>query len=206
MRHIVNIIFIAICFSNCGHSLKTIEIKNASGIVIAQYKIDSDSLKQGEAKIYDDEGKLFDLSNYLDDQLTGKRVIYYKNGSIDTEENYKNGILEGPYTQYHKNGNVMQTGSYIEGILAGEVTTHFENGSKKETVTFENNIENGPFTEYYENGKKQWEGTYLNGDNEFGLLTEYDSSENVIKKMNCDSLGMCRTIWTKEEGDITPSF
>lgn len=206
MRYFYSLLIVSLCFANCKQSSNIIEIKNEQGIVIEQYQIDADSLRQGEAKVFDDEGKLFDVSNYVDDQLSGKRTIYYKTGSIDTEENYKNGVLEGNYTQYYENGQVMQTGSYIGGILSGAVTTNFENGSTKEMVTFENNIENGPFTEYYENGKKQWEGTYLNGDNEFGLLIEYDTLENVIKKMNCDSLGMCRTIWTKEEGDITPSF
>lgn len=68
-----------------------------------------------------------------------------------------------------------------------------------------NNEENGPFTEYHENGQKAWEGTFLNGDNEYGLLQQYDEAGTLIKKMNCDSLGVCTTIWTLKDGDITPS-
>lgn len=206
MRYLIFILLVTIAVFSCTNSVNTIEIKNEAGIIVEQYQIDSDSLKTGESRVYDDEGELFDLSNYVAGKLEGKRTLYYKGGAIDTEENYSNDILEGAYKQYHKNGNLMQTGTYTNGVLSGEVISYFENGKIRESVTFESNLENGPFTEYFENGKKQWEGTYRNGDNEFGLLIEYDSLENMIKKMNCDTLGMCRTIWSKEKGDITPSF
>ena len=195
-----------ILYVSCSQSTKTIEVKNDAGVVTEQYQINADSLKTGEAKVFDDEGKLFDLSNYVDGKLNGKRTIFYQDGSIDTEEHYDNDVLVGDYKQFYKNGQLMQTGSYTEGVLEGQVVSYFDNGAMRESVTFAENIENGPFIEYYENGKKHWEGTYRNGDNEFGLLMEYDSLENVIKKMDCDTLGMCRTIWTKEKGDITPSF
>jgi len=206
MRLLLFLFLIVILFSNCEKSLKTIEVKNDAGIIVEQYQIDADSLKIGQAKIFDDDGDLFDLSIYSDGKLNGKRTIYYKDGSIDTEENYTNNVLVGEYKKYYQNGKLMQTGTYTEGVLDGQVVSYFENGELRESVSFVNNIESGDFVEYYENGKKHWEGTYRNGDNEYGLLIEYDSLENVIKKMDCDTLGMCRTIWTKEKGDITPSF
>lgn len=206
MKYAIYIFLLCLICWSCDTALKTIEIKNNKGVVIEKYQIDSDSLKTGEAKIFDDEGKLFDLSNYTKGKLNGIRTIYYKDGSIDTEENYIDDVLVGVYKQYHKNGNAMQTGSYTDGVLTGEVISYYEDGKMRESVTFVDNIEDGPFAEYYENGMKHWEGNYRNGDNEFGLLLEYDSLENVIKKMDCDTLGMCRTIWTKEKGDITPSF
>jgi len=206
MKYSVYIFLLVFGCWGCGGSQKTIEVKNDGGVVIERYYIDSDSLKTGEAQVFDDEGKLFDLSRYERGKLNGNRTIYYKNGSIDTEENYADDVLIGAYKQYHKNGNLKQTGSYSNGILEGEVISYFENGKIRESVTFVDNIESGPFAEYHENGNKHWEGTYRNGDNEFGLLIEYDSLENVIKKMDCDTLGMCRTIWSKEKGDIAPSF
>ena len=48
---------------------------------------------------------------------------------------------------------------------------------------------------YYENGQIHWKGTYLNGDNEFGLLEEWDSLGTMIKRMKCDSMAVCRTFW-----------
>lgn len=206
MRYYTFIILAIIVLQSCDQSLKTISVKNDAGIIIEQYQINADSLKTGESKAFDDDGDLYDLSNYQDGKLTGKRTIYYKEGSIDTEENYINDVLVGEYKQYYKNGTVMQTGSYTDGVLDGQVISYFEDGTKRESVTFLNNTENGPFTEFHENGKKHWEGTYRNGDNEYGLLIEYDTLEKIIKKMDCDSLGMCRTIWSKEKGDITPTF
>ena len=191
---------------SCAPSTQKIEVKNDAGIVVESYQITADSLKVGEARIFDDEGKLFDLSNYVDGKLEGKRTLYYKDGAVDTEENYANDVLVGEYVQYYKNGSPMQKGNYENGVLSGEVVSYYESGEIRESVTFSDNIENGPFTEYHPNGKKQWEGTYLNGDNEYGLLIEYDTQENMLKKMQCDSLGMCRTIWSKEKGDIAPSF
>ena len=58
-----------------------------------------------------------------------------------------------------------------------------------------NNEENGPFSEYFENGQIQWKGTYRNGDNEYGILYEYDSLGTPIKIMKCDTQAICRTIW-----------
>ena len=72
-----------------------------------------------------------------------------------------------------------------------------------ERVTFEGNEENGPFEEYHQNGQIQWKGTYLKGENEYGLLEEFDEIGEPIKRMMCDEMAICKTIWTKENGDIT---
>ena len=68
-----------------------------------------------------------------------------------------------------------------------------------EEVLFKDNEENGPFVEYYDNGEIEWKGSYLNGDNEFGILEQYDRTGVLIKKMECDSLGACITVWIKDE-------
>ena len=54
------------------------------------------------------------------------------------------------------------------------------------------------FEEYYTNGKIKWKGSYRNGDHEYGLLEKYDSTGVLVKKMECDSLFICRTVWKKE--------
>jgi antitoxin component YwqK of YwqJK toxin-antitoxin module len=73
-----------------------------------------------------------------------------------------------------------------------------------EEVTFINNMENGPFKEYYKNGQIKWEGNYKDGDNEYGLIQEFNEQGQLIKKMNCGRYKgeyICQTIWTMDEGD-----
>jgi antitoxin component YwqK of YwqJK toxin-antitoxin module len=134
--------------------------------------------------------------------LEGTRILYYENGKKEIEENYINGVMEGEYKSYYLNGEENVVAQFKNGVMTGMVKRYFESGTLMEEVTFEENEENGPFKEYYENGQIQWEGNYLNGDNEFGLLTHYNESGVIIKKMQCDSNAICQTIWTPEKGDI----
>ena len=90
--------------------------------------------------------------------------------------------------------------------MQGLIKSYYPEGPLKEEVTMVDNEENGPFTEYYKDGTKEWEGTYLNGDNEFGLLKHYNDKGVLIKKMMCDSLAICSTIWTLEGGDVKPKI
>jgi antitoxin component YwqK of YwqJK toxin-antitoxin module len=93
---------------------------------------------------------------------------------------------------------------YNRGVLEGDVLKYYPEGAIMEKVSFKNNEENGTFEEYYNNGIVHWRGEYLNGPNEYGLLEEYDEQGILLKKMMCDSNAVCRTIWTKENGDIVP--
>lgn len=205
MRIFILILFTGLWLS-CSTGLEKVSITNEAGTLIEEYMITKDSLKSGLAKVFDSDGKLFETANYENGVLQGIRTIYYPSGKKEIEENYIDGMLEGTYNSYYENGVVKQSTVYKQNEVEGKFDSYYENGQLKESVSYADNQENGPFVEYYENGKKKWEGNYLNGDNEFGLLVQYDSLENVLKKMMCDSLGMCRTIWTPEKGDISPEF
>ncbi|MFM2393988.1 MAG: hypothetical protein RLZZ546_1970, partial [Bacteroidota bacterium] len=70
----------------------------------------------------------------------------------------------------------------------------------KEVVSFIHGNEDGPFEEYYENGKIMWKGSYkMQNDEprEYGSLDSFGMDGQVAKKMFCDSLFLCRTIWRK---------
>jgi antitoxin component YwqK of YwqJK toxin-antitoxin module len=154
-----------------------------------------DSLKEGKFEKWYEGGKLYEESNYVRGKLEGPRTIYYETGETEIVENYKAGILEGDYTAYYKNGTIKVYSKYVNNVLTGEFLKYYPSGQINEKVMMENNMENGPFEEYYENGKLKWKGTFKNGDNEFGLLENYDSTGVLVKKMMCDSLRICRTIW-----------
>jgi len=88
--------------------------------------------------------------------------------------------------------------------MNGLLKRYYDTGTIQEEVTIVKGMENGPFKEYYAGGQLEWEGSYLNGDNEDGLLVQFAEDGSTIKKMQCNN-GVCRTIWTEKDGDITPS-
>jgi antitoxin component YwqK of YwqJK toxin-antitoxin module len=113
------------------------------------------------------------------------------------------GAFQGAWKTFHENGQLKLEGEYIDNKMEGLWKGYYDNGGLKEEVHFKGNEENGAFIEYYKNGKLKAEGAYLGGDNENGLLKLYDETGELIKKMDCKK-GVCRTIWTKEDGEVTP--
>lgn len=175
------------------------------GTVKEIYTINKEGLKDGMFKQYRKDGSLLEESEYEDDKLSGTRKMYFPDGKqVEIEELYKDDVMVGKHVVYYPNGAKLIESNFVDGKMTGILTKYFEDGNIMEVVTFEDNVEQGPFKEYYANGQVQWDGNYLNGDKEFGLLTQFDESGQLIKKMMCDSLGVCQTIWTPEKGDIDP--
>jgi len=178
--------------------------KDDQGRVTEKYNINDDSLKHGLYEAYINGAKV-EEAHYDNGKLQGTRKIYRSNGAIEIEEQYDNNVISGKYKTFHLDGTLSQEANYVDGVMQGELKSYYQNKQLKEVVTMVNNEENGPFVEYHENGQKSYEGNYLNGENEYGLLQQYDESGVLIKKMTCDSLGVCTTIWTLKDGDIAPA-
>ena len=188
---------------SCGKVLDTVNIRNQDNVVVEKYFIDKDSLKQGVyLSFYDNGIDTFEFSYYENDLLEGPRIIYYESGIPEIEEFYLSGVLDGPFKTFHTNGGIELSGAYKLGVLSGVLSKYYVSGSILEEVYFSENIENGPFKEYYENGSLKWSGSYLNGDNEFGELKNYNEAGELIRIMYCDSQAVCRTTWTIEKGNI----
>lgn len=166
-----------------------------NGVLLETYEINNDSIRHGITKKYYSEGHLYEMSNYENGKLHGERLLYYPDGTVEIRENHCQGKFCDSLTTYYKNGAKKMVGIYTDGSMNGIVKGYYDTGELKEEVTFNENIEQGPFREYHKNGSLMWTGTYLNGPNEFGILMEYDESEKMIKKMMCDSLSVCTTVW-----------
>lgn len=177
--------------------------KDEKGHITEQYGITADSLKQGEYTAYVD-GTLSEKANYDKGQLQGTRQIFYPSGAVEIEETYQQGQIIGAYKTFFEDGTLAQEAQYIRGVMQGLIKSYYPDGKLKEEVTMVDNEENGPFKEYYKDGVLEWEGQYLNGDNEFGLLKHYNANGVLDKKMMCDSLAICSTIWTLAGGDVAP--
>jgi antitoxin component YwqK of YwqJK toxin-antitoxin module len=197
-------IFSIFVLFSCGKRLNEIERKNEAGQVIEKFYLNKDSLKFGTYTSYDEEGRLFEKSQYKKDELDGLRTIFFANGEVEIQENYKDGVMDGDYKSFYDNGNVNLVATYTEGKMQGLVKRYYSSGELMEEVTFVDNEENGPFKEYHKNGKVKWEGQYKDGDNEYGTIKMYDESGELIKRMECGKYKgeyICQTAWTKEEGE-----
>jgi len=178
------------CANNLQHS-----VVDKEGFRTSVY-VDKNNLKQGEQTVLHPDDYTIEISNYKDGELDGQRILFYPDGSPELIEEYANGIFHGPYKSYFENGSKKYEATYVENVMTGIYLAYFPSGKIKESITFADNEENGPFIEYFENGHKKWEGTYVNGDNEVGLLHEYNEQGILIKKMMCDEESICTTIWS----------
>ena len=196
-----NLIFFSICafvlLNACQPDGPLVEVYN-EGTLYESFQINSDSLKHGPYSRYFKEGNVAEVALYTNGKLNGQRVIYYHSGAVEIEEMYKMDSLDGTFKSYYPSGEIEFTCEYVKNKIQGKAIKYYESGQVMEEVLFKDNDENGPFIEYYDNGQIEWKGHYLNGDNEFGLLEQFNKSGELIKKMECDSLGVCVTVWKKD--------
>lgn len=203
MKYVIcSTLFSFLILTSCQHKLTEVKEYN-NGVLYKKYTVNQDTLLHGELTIYYEDGNtIFEKSNYIEGQLSGLRILYYDNGQPEIKENYLEDLLQDTLYIYYPSGELKQKEPYIKGVITGVLTAYYENGMLKEKVHYKNNVENGSFVEYFPNGNLQWQGTYLNGDNEFGELLKYDSTGTLIRKLMCDSIAICHTVWTLEKGDV----
>ena len=181
----------------CSNGLVKVEQQDEFGNTIKYTKSKETNALQGTWVRLNPEKKKLEEAQYEGGVLNGKRILYYDSGQPEIIENYVNGTFEGLFQIFHENGKLKQEGIYKNGETIGKWKGYYKSGQLKEVVTFSNNMENGPFTEYHENGNLKTEGYYLEGDNEDGLLKEYDETGTLIAKKECKK-GICKTVWKKE--------
>ncbi len=185
----------------CGrNNLEQVELTEDDGSKVTYTRNKENFAKEGTLVRFDADGVKLEKAEYKNDTLHGVRHLYYPNGNIQVSENYMNGTFEGDFKSFYENGKVQLEGIYVNNVMDGTWKGYYDSGELKEEVLFKNNNENGPFVEYHKNGKLKAKGTYLDGDNEDGLLELYDEDGELIKKMQCKK-GVCRTSWTKEGGE-----
>lgn len=181
---------------------KTVKTNHDDGSIKEEYEVNKDGQKHGVYKRYYPEGVLAETSHFVNGVENGERKIYFPNGNLEYSLTNKNGLVEGKKMVYYDTGELLIDSEYKESKVVGKFIKYYKNGNIIEEVTFVDDLENGPFKEYYEDGTIKWKGQYLNGDNEFGIIESYDKSGQLIKKLECDSTKLCKTIWTLEKGDI----
>jgi len=198
-----SILAITSLFYSCDFQHEQVKTKSSEGTEEEVYSIDKDSkLKDGQYKKYYPSGKLAVEATYKNDTIVGLRTFYYENGKPQiTESHDDHGNFSGDYFTYYENGNKELIGKYEDNMMTGQWKRYYDTGELMEVVMFKENAENGPFVEYYKNGKLKAEGNYLLGNHEHGELKLYNEDGLLEKKMECKH-GICRTIWTKDKGNL----
>jgi len=201
MKNKVWYFLILLVLAACGNnSLEKIEMKEDDGSTTRFTRDKETYAKEGLYTRLGTDGIVMEEANYVNDTLHGVRKLYYPGGKLQIEETYENGIFQGSFKSYYENGQVQLEGAYLSNSMEGVWTGYYDGGQLKEEVNFKNNNENGPFVEYHQNGKIKTKGTYLDGDNEDGLLELFDENGELVKTMQCVKR-ICRTSWTKEGGE-----
>ncbi len=204
MQHKYFIFLILGVFLSC--KAKIVETKYESGKIHERYQVDDKAMKNGKYEAFYESGPLREVATYKHNMIINKKSFFRLDGTLEIEENYDSkGQLQGPYLVYYPNGTSLHIErKYVDNAIQGMLKVYYPNGKIKEEITVTDNEENGPFTEYYQNGAVQWKGTYRNGTNEYGDLFQYDSLGNMIKKMLCDTMAVCRTVWKPDPKNPTP--
>ena len=192
-------LFILMTLISCEQKTKT---TYPDGSIYEEYTTNDEGAKEGEYKRYYENGSIAEISVYKNDILNGKRKFFFANGNLEQEEDWINNKLTGKKVVYYDTGEKYVEAEYDSSMIVGVFKKFYKNGQVQEEVTFEKDLENGPFTEYYESGAIKWKGQYLNGDNEFGIIENYDEQGSLIKKLECDSMKICKTIWHRDSLNI----
>jgi hypothetical protein len=208
MKSLTSVVFalLVFCISCKENPIEVIKEKKDGKQV--EYQFDKNKkVKNGYFKSFDEKGRLFMETSYVNDTLEGKEIFYYENGKKKSEAILKKGLYDGPYMSWYENGSKEQEYNYVMSQIEGSLKTYYSNGKLKEDVTMKETLENGPFVEYYENGNLKTKGQYASGPNsEQCYLYMYDSlqANELTKKMICN-LGACCTVWEKDSKiSITP--
>ena len=154
-------------------------IYNSSGIKIEEgnYK---NNFKNGLWKYYSKESKLIEEADFELGKHNGIRKIYLENGRLKTQENYRNGVLDGLKTEYFQNGQLETQENYRNGVLDGLKTEYFQNGEINSTTEYVNGKKSGMFNIFKPNQQgKKFECYYLN-DKKNGKEINYNLTGNVI--------------------------
>ena len=201
MKNIL-LLLLVLFIASCQSDIEIVEsMDSETGIKEIFERSRKSNKKEGYYRKIDSTGVMLEDALYQEDQLNGTRKLYNAEGKLIIEETHKNGVFDGPYRTYHPDGTLELDGLYANNETTGTWRRYYSNGQILEEVAFSGNMENGPFKEWYDNGSLKAEGTYLEGDNEHGELMEYDTTGTLITKKMCER-GICKTIWTKESGDI----
>jgi len=85
-------------------------------------------LRQEVEYTYYPNGKLFEESETLDNNVNGKYKSWNEEGQLTVDQNYYYGFLHGKSITYYNNGNVYEEANYVYDKLHGTLKRYDKNG------------------------------------------------------------------------------
>ncbi len=185
----LNVILVLILLVTSCSRTKIVEEKNNQGAVIKKYSVlkKHPEIKDGKYVGYYDDGKLQEISTYVDGKLNGERRLYWPNGKLMAKENYKMNRMDGDYISLYESGSNESQGKYKDNLQEGVWAFYYEQPANtlKQKLTFKEGRIEGPASEYFMNGRVESSGNKIelfeDMDVYDGKIEFYDSLGNLIK-------------------------
>ncbi len=144
---------VAIRVFNSQNNTCEVSFFTTKGILVSKGKM-LGKKRIGKWLYFQKDGKsILSEENYEGGLLNGELKVYYNNGRVTEISHYLNGKLEGNYKRYSVRGFLYQELTYKEGELNG-MATYYErkNGKILSKGLFKENKRVGTW-QHYENGK-----------------------------------------------------
>lgn len=163
-----------------------------------------DGQPDGEALLYNNQGRLVRKDYYRDGKQLIPVVSRYDNKQKETEGwllrsnfvfkshfDWWHGIAEihrensagedqkvGKWVQWYRNGQLKYVGHFDQGDAVGKHSWWHENGQRQLAGEYETGLREGLWTRWHVNGQRHEEGEYLAGS-KFGEWTSWDAQGQV---------------------------
>ncbi len=96
-----------------------------------------DGMKQGEFKIFYEDGTI-QMSGSMDkNKNVGKWQYFFQEGKIESEGNFENDSPNGLWHFYYQDGKLKEEGYFKNGFRMGEWQFYNDNGNKDSSKVFE---------------------------------------------------------------------
>jgi antitoxin component YwqK of YwqJK toxin-antitoxin module len=124
MKYLIILISAFFLFLGCNENpVKKKKIGNS----IIEAKFINDTLIDGNAKYYNDNGILEAEYTFVNGIRKGHDTIFYDNGKIKEERNYSDDLLNGEGRKYNVNGLLLFKLNHYYGLDVGD-NTFYKNG------------------------------------------------------------------------------
>gem|GEM_PF-717090 len=108
----------------------------ANGLTETELIYDGKDLKDGNYKVYYDNGKLKREFTVVKGKTSGPSKSYYDDGSPNIISVYDNGYYDGPYLAYYKGGTLKEKSTFSKGDHVGDYEEYYESGKLQEKGTY----------------------------------------------------------------------
>lgn len=117
-------------------------------------------VQSGKSFVYNDDGRLYSISNYANDSLQG---VYekYDYGDLSYTYYYNHGVANGPAKAFFSNGKVSSESFYINDELYSKRYDYWQNGNPSEITTYVDGVA-VKMESFSVDGKKEVEIDYAN--------------------------------------------